>query len=322
MVKGVLEMQKKKLFILMTDLDGTIIPADLDQMKALALVLKKIGEDKKIDVKFCPISGRPSAYVLSVMDVYETIFKKLEGRVSLGYGAAELGSIILEGKDNPFGRIYLQSKESYALADKIRTQFAQSPYAKYFNADPDGHFVTAFVIKPQLYRNLSPEKRLLLYQELRDYLRKEQNHNLDIVFSGCIEIKPKGVSKEKAIQWMLERYQKEYDVRGIVYCADSENDKKAVEYMVRLGMIPGIRAHVFLPSNAMQIIHSEQIEAWKTKFEKFGLKKNVKISHYSVSEGITDLLYQHLNSGELITQSKAASVTRDDSTLTSSKARF
>lgn len=309
----------------MSDLDGTLIPAGLDQLKDFAMTLKEIEDKTGADVKFCPISGRTSGYVLKMMDDSERYLKDAGLKDGLGYGAAELGGIILYGKDQPFKRTFLYPVDDARIVRRLRKDVMGGPFSKIFETDPDAHLVTAFVIKSEILKKIKnttaegpnqeneiKNKTDKLYKSLRDYLENKYGNELSVVFSGVIEVKPPEISKENAIKWMLNKYSKEYDIKGLVYCGDSENDKKAVEYVSKLAMIPGIKANVFIPSNAMDVIKSENMERWKEKFEKFGVKKSIKISKYQISDGITDLLKNHLKKGELIDNGPTPTKTKDD----------
>jgi hypothetical protein len=105
---------KKKLFLLMTDLDQTIYPASLKQLGNLVESLKKIEDKENVEVRFCPISARPSGYVLSKMDDLDKYFNDAKLKGGVGFGAAENGGVIVYAKNEPFRRTFLYPQEKIA----------------------------------------------------------------------------------------------------------------------------------------------------------------------------------------------------------------
>jgi HAD superfamily hydrolase (TIGR01484 family) len=332
-------VEKKKLLLMMTDLDGTIFPSSSKKIIDLVDTLKEIEQRTGASVKFCPISGRTSSYVLSIMDRMETDFKEVGMKNAIGYGAAELGSIIIYGKNMPYKRKLLFSDEKSKIIKAMKKEVNEGKFSKFFETDPDAYFVTAFVLKRKFIKEIETETKkenigknlsedefneivekkckTHYYKPLRKELEKKYGKDIDIVFSGVIEAKPREISKDNAIKWMLNKFMtsKEYtgtEIGGIIYCGDSENDKKAVDYISRLALIHGIKAQVFTPSNAATEIRSENIEQWKDKFKKFGVDNCVKISKYPIVEGITDLLKMQLEKGELISKGPLSKEIKDD----------
>src|SRR6056300_1032054 len=93
------QMVKKKLLVIFSDLDGTIMPINTSQLNKFSKLLKNISKGSDIDVKFCPVSGRPANYVLAVMDVFNAAFKEQGLEDSIGYGSSDQGGVVLPGKN-------------------------------------------------------------------------------------------------------------------------------------------------------------------------------------------------------------------------------
>jgi HAD superfamily hydrolase (TIGR01484 family) len=320
---------RKKTLLIMSDLDGTLIPAKLTEMQDFFKTLKKIEKDLDVQIKFSFITGRPAGYLLSTMDSFQNYFDEYEMNDPLGLGVAEQGGIIVYGKCKPYRRKYIGTKDYSKELANIKELVDNSKFKNSFEIEQDGKISISYVINGDYYEKKQKEleheysdkkvaKKELKkhvsakYKELRDYLSNRIPKDIEIVNGGVLEIKPKEISKDKAVSYLFDRYKKKYDIKGIVYCGDSENDKKAIEYVSKLGLIPGIRANVYLPSNGKDEVRSENIEFWKNRLLKKGARKNVKISKYSTIAGISELLMTDLKSNQLIDKSSSSAKTKDD----------
>lgn len=305
-------MKKKKLFIFFTDIDGTLLPMNISQMQELSNVMLRISNKDEIQIKICPISGRPSNYVLATMDILQTLMDDVGVVNAVDYGGGEQGGIIVYGGTRPYNREYIGKDISFKLKRQIDTFFNNSSLKDKFVCDPDTKVINSFVLKSKLYTSLNEIEREKLYDELIGELQKEFGNKVKYVKSGAVELCPHGVSKDNAIKWILDQYQKEYDICGIVYSGDSDNDKEAIKYISKLAEIPGTKAYSFLPSNARTSIRSENIEKWKDRLVDSGAKRSIIVGEGKYLDGILGAMKQYISNNELIYNRIEELKTKDD----------
>lgn len=94
----------------------------------------------------------------------------------------------------------------------------------------------------------------------------------------------KEISKSKAIDTILAKYRLKYDVVGMCMCGDAENDKVALLHMSHLAEIPGVRAHVFTPSNAQHAVSTAVLERWKAQ-NPHASENRIRKAHLKLFKG-------------------------------------
>lgn len=305
-------MQKEKVLIIFTDLDETFIPIGLKGMKKFVDLVKEIEAKEGVKVKYCPISGRQSTYVLAIMDVIKAVFEEGGIKNAVDYGVGEQGAVVAH-IDSYCRQDFLGAEEDKDIKSKILQAFNEFKYKDYFTSMPGFDYMYTFYIKDELVKSLSQEKRNKLLSLLRKHLSlklKDKVNISDVI--DCLEVVSKGTGKDKAIKWALSKYSRKYDVVGLCYSGDSENDLKAVSYVSKLAEIPGIKANVFLPANAYECLKSKNVEAWKRKIESVFSGYKVHESKEKRFEGVMKLIRQKLKEGNLVSHEPRPRKTQDD----------
>jgi hypothetical protein len=100
-------------------------------------------------------------------------------------------------------------------------------------------------------------------------------------------------------------------------CGDAENDKVALNYMSRMAevrgvclfelahqhdvaaQVPGVRSHVFTPSNAQRAVSTSVLEGWKNR-NKESSKNRIRKSQFALFKGITALVRDELSKNTLV----------------------
>lgn len=112
---------------------------------------------------------------------------------------------------------------------------------------------------------MSHDEQFAVYNSIKDDIIKEFGDGaLSIAMShNCMEVMTKEISKSHAVDLLFCRYAITYNIVGLLYAGDAENDKIAMQYVSKLAEIPGVNAHNFEPGNAQSAIDSINIEGWK-----------------------------------------------------------
>lgn len=314
--------RKPKAFIVFTDLDNTFTPITPRESIKFAELMKEIQEKENVSIKFCPISGRPADYVVGVMNMLKPALKDVGIENATEYGAGEQGGILVDAS-RAYVQKYIGNGENEGLKQEILKVVQNSKYSSIVADEPGKRFTCSFHIKDEIEKNLSSEQVEEIYSGLRKLLTDNFGKKISLAkASDCLEAMPKEVSKATALKTIFEVYQRQYDIVGITYSGDAENDKEAVKYVSKLAEIPGVKANVFLPSNANDIISSKSIESWKNKIESAGSKNRILKGNEKFFIGVMNLMKESLEKGDLVGKGISKWETRDDISLNKSNSRL
>lgn len=310
---------KKKAYIVLTDLDGSFTPIVSEEMATFAKLMKSIQDKENVAVKFAPVSGRNADYLSAIMGIVKWEFDKVGVKDAIDYGAAEQGAVI-QYANSPVARLSLAKPESKALIADIKCIFNESKFAKIMDYHPTNEYDMAFLLKSAVVKSWKQDKngekehKEAIYKKFKDYMLQKIGNRADVVYSGCIEITPPEIGKDKAINWILSQYQKDYDIVGVTYYGDSENDKKAIEYMAKLAEIPGIKFKTYIPSDAKKEIESANVEGWKVNNKNVhSLPSVFRASPGNVrSRGLVELMEKDLKNETLLGRGTEHHQFRDD----------
>jgi HAD superfamily hydrolase (TIGR01484 family) len=289
-------MKNQKALLLFTDIDETLLPIDIKSLKKFINLIKKIQVKENIMIKLCPISGRQPLYVKGIMNFLNGLFENEGIKNFCEIGAGEQGSIIVKNTE-PEQLIYLATREDAILKQNISHAFKQNALSKYFSQSPQNVIINTFSLKDEFKEKMTPKLKLYILSRLKKDLELQFKDKIAISnVVDCLEVAPQNMGKDIAIQNILEEYSKRFDILGITYSGDSENDLRAVQFLANLSKSTKMKVHVFLPSNAYPCLESSQIET----FQK-NLKKNcIKKSNYQLFNGVLDLLRKEFDKGSLL----------------------
>lgn len=309
--ENVLKDSKKDAFVIFTDLDGTFSPIGLKGLREFIEVVKQIKQKENVDVKFCPVSGRPADYVLSVMHTVDNIAKE-EGIERLAeYGAGEQGALMVESK-KAYKQTFLGDSVYTNLKEDVSKVLSKNKYSDLLVDEEGKRFTCSIHIKKEVVDGLSMEKRNEIFEDIKKDLIKKLDKNIEIAMShDCMEIMTPEISKANAINRLLGVLSRENNVKGMMYAGDAENDKTAVKYFSNLAEIPGLKSHVFLPGNAIEGIWSKSIEDWKQKNSKTSSNR-ILLGEKKNFAGVVELLKKELEKGTLVSKMDRPKKTQDD----------
>lgn len=302
----------EKILVIFSDLDKTFNPIGLLGKAKFIELVKKIQENEKIKVKFCPISGRPGDYVMGIMDSLEGDFSEAGVENIIDYGAGEQGGVIIQNRLHKHTYIG-QDKDLKHMIQKV---VENSKFKDLIVEEVGCRYSCTYALLGDSIKNLSTQERIDLCSELRNTIHRELEDRVETQQTKFyLEVTPKGVGKDKAISWIMNEYHKKYEIVGISFSGDGANDIKAVDYVSRLSEIPGIKANVFLPSNAQRFLESEEIEAWKEKIKNVSKGSRIKKGDKPYFEGVMQLINEAYQEKSLIETRKKATRTMDDLAL-------
>lgn len=305
-------LNKKNVFVVFSDLDSTFTPIGLDGVRRFVDLMKEISEKEKVEVKFCPISGRPADYVVGLMNMIKYAFEEKGMKNVVEYGAGEQGGVVVDSS-KAYSQVYVGDEKNKNLKEKIMDLINESKYAKYVADEPGKRYTCSIHIKSEYECRMTNEQQKKVYNGIRELMMKEFGNRVCCAMaSDCIEVMPTEISKHNAMKYLMQEYNKKYDIVGITYSGDAENDKKAVDYVSRIAEIPGIQASVFLPGNSNKCIHSSELESWKERLNGKASNNRIITAERSRFDGVMDLMEKSLKEGKLIGKGRKFKHTVDD----------
>ena len=213
-------MSDKQAKILITDLDGTLIPIDSDPDQCNALsVLKKLIEENKTPLVYA--TGRHFQSVrdaikrfslpqpmFTIADVGTSIYKTNDDQVSLieeysGYLQTIVGDLDTSNlwqQICDIENITLQEKEKQG---KFKLSFYVNAEVMSVTVDTMAHRLSGIAAPYEIVDSIDPFNGV-----------------------GLIDLLPSGTSKSAAIQWLSVH--KQWPHQDIVYAGDSRNDLAAM----------------------------------------------------------------------------------------------
>jgi hydroxymethylpyrimidine pyrophosphatase-like HAD family hydrolase len=279
-----------------------------------ASFLLDLKQKENVNLLFCPVSGRPPAYVLSqIRSLRDALIElEVEGASDVAvYGIAEQGAVIVDSTRTYF-REYIGGKEYTKLkldvAEVIRNNIHKNKLAD----EMDKFYTCSIHIKNEIKKILSPLEQLEIYKSIRDDILNKIPYKVVILKShNSLEVMPSNISKVKGVEYIMNRLSKKYNIRGIMYSGDAENDLHCVNYFSRLSEIPSLKSHVFLPSNAQECIESRSLEQWKENNKNTSDNRIIK-SDEKYFIGVLKLMRNSFDNKTLLSPKNIIKNTKDD----------
>ncbi len=305
-------MKKEKAFIILSDLDNTFLPMDSKTMESFVNFAKDIKEKHDINVKFCPVTGRPPQFTSGVMHSFKGAFERKGLQDVVEIGGADQGGVLVDYK-YPYKSKMLARENCKELIEKIQETLFSSKIGKYFEKDEDTRAVSVFMLNDKYLKKWSQEKITDIVKEAKEYIEDKFEGEVKVTpWKHFLEATPKEVGKDKAASEIFSHYQRQYDIVGMTYSGDAPNDMKAIKFLTKFSEIPGISSHVFLPSNAVEDVTDPKIEQWK---ERLGDKAKGRVIHVADEkyfEGVLKLMKQKYEEGKLFGEGSSIKRTTDD----------
>lgn len=287
-------IMKEKLLLVLSDIDDTFRPVDWNKpvdRKSIEEFYKFSNELKNegIKTKLCFISARPAIRVREQMEIVNSIVNENLSEISVG----EQGSV------------FLNLKTQKPIVDDINLEiekinkYVMEKYSDLFFRS-EGSITTTYFELRKNSDNMSPEFRNRAAELEKDIKLnfKLNNLNIRIIHNiNGVEITDTRFDKDDGIKYLIDKYQRKYDIVGLTYSGDAVNDIKAIKYMSKLAEVPGVRVNVLIPNNAVESINSS-LESWKNNIN--GTTKVIRKSSKNYFEGIIDLIKGVHKEGNLI----------------------
>lgn len=311
---------KKKALLIFADLDGTFCPFTGKQLGEFASKVKEIQDLENVQVKFIIVSGRNTGHTRGLMQVVDYNLKEEGVNVPVDFSFSEQGGVII-ATNSQVEHKYIGKKDEIKFKNALAKAFDESKFSKYFSQCPLNEFNSAFVFSSKAAAKLSNEEKTTIRKEFVQFLEEKFGNIMSISDSGAIEVTPPSINKERAIEYSLAKYKKDFNIAGLIYCGDSGNDLPAINYVSKLAMCSGIKSYVFTPSNAKEIVSSEKLEKWKDKLQ-ISEKKNIKKASKKTLAGINELLDEIIKEGKFLGTGLDTLKVKDDIELTQSKQKW
>lgn len=169
-------------------------------------------------MKFVPVSGRPSGYVLRVLHDTRDMLSGMDVGQVCDYGAAEQGALLVDSSRS-YGPQYIGNSSNLGLKQRVAEIIKRNRYASIVKDEPDKIYTCSIHIINEAKAKMDHPAQRKVYESIRDDILKELDKStLDISMShNCMEVMSKEISKAKAIDVLLDRYKKDYNVVGMLY---------------------------------------------------------------------------------------------------------
>jgi HAD superfamily hydrolase (TIGR01484 family) len=308
---NVTDKPKKDVFVIFTDLDGTFSPVGIKGLQRFVDLVKALKQKENVDIKFCPVSGRPGDYVLSVMHMVRNVCKE-EGLLDVApHGIGEQGALLVDGIRS-YRQVYLGNPQETSLKKEVEEILKKGPFWHMVVDEVGKRYTCSIHIKKEYAQNMTADQKQKIYDRIgRDILEKIKRKVSISMSHNCLEVMTPEISKAKAIARVLRLYQRLYHVRGMLFAGDAQNDKIAVKHFSHLSEIPGVPAHVFLPGNATSAITTKALEQWKEQNPNASINR-IRQAKENYFEGVITLMYQAWRDGSLLSNTKPSSRSMDD----------
>ena len=213
-------MSNKQAKILITDLDGTLIPIDSDPAQCNALSdLKKLIEENKTPLVYA--TGRH----------FQSVHNAIK-RFSLpqpSFTIADVGTSIYKSNGGQFSLIeeyssYLQSIVCDLNTNKLWQEIRDIEHIRLQEKDKQGKFKLSFYVDAQFISDAVD----IIADKLSDIGAPYEIVDSIDPFNGVglIDLLPSGASKSAAIRWLSDY--KQWPHQNIIYAGDSRNDLAAM----------------------------------------------------------------------------------------------
>lgn len=302
---------KDKLFIVFTDLDGTFTPISVEILNRLVKLVDSIQKESGVKVKFCPISGRNSNYVMGVMNVVDGIFSSSGIKGIVDIGAGEQGGILVD-KRYGYKHLVLSNLDYKKIDKQVKKLILKGKYKDYFVFEPGRKSSTFVSIKEELMDVFSEKEIRAMIADLKKDIQNEFAGKVHVdSYRSCFEVAPVGVAKELAFKKIMSDYSKQYNIVGLSYAGDGENDLSVMRYISKISLVPGIKTHIVIPSNRFETLTEERVNSWNKKLKDVS-KSVVTLSDKKYFEGVIDVLEERYNSNKLFGSGLNRSTTYDE----------
>jgi HAD superfamily hydrolase (TIGR01484 family) len=307
---------------MLTDVDNTITPTDETTKIQFANFAKELKEKNNVSLFICPISGRDSSHVSMVMEELDKPFQKVGLPNTVEIGAGDQGGVYAfrgrPEKNRPIEKI------DNNIRSLVRDTFKNSTYSKFFSEEEKTKVINIFEIKSEYIKGMSKEDASKFLKVKLDALKSHMEEGLGkkVHISqysnhevGVLEVVPKGVGKHVAINKLFSLYQKRFDIVGMCYCGDHENDMKAINYMSKLAEVGGIKTHIFIPKNAKECTKHPKIEDWQIRMGNLSRGKVIRQGRFDTLKGILEVMKNEYYKGSLIGEGLKLKRSQDDSAI-------
>ncbi len=208
-------------------------------------------------------------------------------------GVAEQGALLVDAKRS-YGPKFTGDPANVGLKAKVARALEGNEFREIISDEPDKLYTCSIHIKNEAKEGMSLEDKMDVYRSAkRDIEANFAANGYETPFfalaHNCMEVMSTEISKANGLNMMLHDYRRDYDIAGLMYGGDAENDKVAMTFVSKMAEVPGVNCHNFTPVNAQEAISTQVLEKWKRKnraahqhFVERGTKKNFA--------GVTELI--------------------------------
>ena len=280
----------ERAFLFFTDLDQTISPLDVDGIVRLIAVVKRV-ETHGVKFKIIPITGRTPEYALAFLHILNASFERERLFDVCEVGAGEQGAAVIYVKKSYDIKVLTSRTD---IKERVAHVLSNFEYAQMLSDEPGKRFTCSIHIKDEWCKTLDAAKKKSILSCLNDAVLKELGPSVVKVSLShkTLEIASTEVSKNRALEFIMNDYASQFDIVGMSYSGDAANDLECVQWVQKFSHTAAvskkIKVHVFLPSNAIACLECEQ--------ESGDVIQRAK---RPLLEGVLDLVESALDSGEL-----------------------
>jgi len=277
----------ERAYLFFTDLDQTISPLDVDGIVRLIAFVKRV-ETHGVKFKIIPISGRMPEYALAFMHILNASFERERLFDVCEVAAGEQGATVIYVKKSYDIKV-LTSR--FDIKERVAHILSKSEHSQMLADEPGKRFTCSIHIKEEWSMTFDAAKKLSILSDLNESVLKELGPSVvkTSLSHKTLEIASSEVSKNRALEFIMNDYASRFDIVGMSYSGDAANDLECVKWVSKFSSTVSekIKVHVFLPSNAIPCLECDQAG------------DVIRRAKRPLLEGVLDLLESALDSGEL-----------------------
>jgi len=208
--------------------------------------------------------------------------------------AGEQGATVIYAAKS-YDILHLGSRDD--IKERVAHVIAKSEFAQMLADEPGKRFTCSIHIKNEWSDTFDSDKKKQILQSLSDAVIHEIGSKVvkTSLSHKTLEIMSADVSKNRALEFIMNEYSASYDICGISYSADAANDLECVKWVSEFAVRSKIKTHVFLPSNAGTCLDCAS--------QHSGDDTVIQRAKRPLLDGVLDLVEAALDAGELFSRS-------------------
>lgn len=211
-----------------------------------------------------PVSGRPCGYVLRVLHSARDVLADYDIHNVTDKGVAEQGALLVDSKRS-YGPQFTGDPRNVGLKAKVAKAIENNEYIGIISDEPDklvrekhllpavdvdtvqltkychhfSQYTCSIHIKNEAKEGMTTEDKFVVYRSAKKDIEEAftaAGEELPFIAMAhnCMEVMSPEISKANGLNMLLHDYRRDYDIVGLMYGGDAENDKVAMTFVSKM----------------------------------------------------------------------------------------